>query len=310
MIAERLPLELPPHPYLELKDPCPVYDGRCWHLFGTGVREDCFEVFHATAPRVHGPWSWEPPVDVSSLTGSCLAAPGVVPDGPVLHMFQQTAYNELGSVVEHLISTDGGQTFDHARTALTSLPGTNEAGIYDPHPFAIGAEKYLSYSAFSVIGQPDIHLARSASGTWDGPWERLGTVLRHEEVWCHNQRGVEAYEWGLEGAQVQALPDGGVLLNGVCFLPGAVPGARQRVFVAVAEEVTGPWDVLGPLLPPLAGENAGENGHAALVEDDGELLMFLQERSLEQPRWDLALARLDADALSAWIAPLDEVEVA
>ena len=310
MIAERLPLELPPHHYLELKDPCPVYDGTSWHLFGTGVREHCFEVFHAMADDALGPWSWCPPVDVSTLRGSCVAAPGVIADGPVLHMFLQTTYNELDGVVEHLTSTDGGQTFDHARTALTSLPGTDEAGIYDPHPFTIGAEKYLAYSAFSVIGQPDVHLARSSSGTWDGPWERLGTVLRHEEVWCHNQRGITGYEWGLEGAQVQPLPDGGVLLNGVCFLPGAVAGARQRVFIAVAEAVTGPWDVLGPLLPPLAGENEGENGHAALVQADGELLLFMQERSLAQPRWGLALARLDAEALSAWLAPADDVEVA
>jgi hypothetical protein len=288
-------LALPPSHHVELKDPCAAHDGERWHLFGTGVTPTRFEVFHATSSRLAGPWSWEPPVDVSSLRGSCVAAPGVLYDEGRWHLFLQTTFNELGGVLEHLVSDDGGATFSHARTTLTSLPGTDESGLYDPHPCVVQGEKHLLYSAFAVIGQPEVHAARSLSGTWDGPWERLGPVLRHEDVHCHNQRGLPGYEWGLEAAQVVELADGRCVMNAVCFLPGQVPGARQRVFLAVADRITGPWEVVGPVVTPTLG--GGENGHGCLVEEHGSLFLLYQERSLAEPRWRLALTELDLDAL-------------
>lgn len=286
---------LPPSRYVELKDPCVEHDGREWHLFGTGVTRTAFEVVHATAPSLEGPWSWLPAVDVTTLRGSCVAAPGVVFDEGRWHLFLQTAYNELGGVLEHLVSDDGGASFDHARTSLTSLPGTDEAGVYDPHPCVVKGVKHLLYSAFSVVGQPDVHAARSTSGTWDGPWERLGPVLRHEQVWCHNQRETAGYEWGLEAAQVVELPDGRCLMNAVCFLPGQAQGARQRVFLALADDVEGPWEVLGPALAPPAG--GGENGHGCLVVDGDRLVLLHQERTVAEPRWRLALSELDLEVV-------------
>ena len=277
--------------YPELKDPCAVHDGSRWHLFGTGCLEQGVEVFHAVAESLDGPWEALPSVDVASLAGSCIAAPGLVADGEILHMFVQTEFNQLDGVVEHLVSDDLGQSFSHARTALTSDAAAGEAGIYDVHPCEVAGERYLVYSAFSVIGQPDVHLARSASGSWEGPWDRLGPVLRHEQVWCHNQRGTEAYEWGLEAAQLVELPDGRVLLNGVCFLPGQEPGTRQRLFLAVADRLGAPWTVLGPVLEPPGGETGGENGHACVVVDGDELVVLYQERSLEDPRWRLGSLR-------------------
>lgn len=228
---------------------------------------------------------------MSTLHGGCLAAPGVIAEGPLLHMFLQTEYNVIGGRIEHLVSDDGGATFAHARTALTSLRGTSEAGIYDPHPAEVFGQKYLAYSAFDVVGQPDVHLARSESGRWDGPWERLGPVLRHEDVWCHNQRGHEPYEWGLEGGQLVELPDGRVLLNAVCFLPDAAPGARQRVVFCLGRDVLGPYDVHGPVVPPEGGAGAGENGHATAVVLGHELALVFQERSAGLPRWRLGLGR-------------------
>jgi hypothetical protein len=288
---ERVQLDLDGSSYVEMKDPCPVYDGTRWHMFGTGVTgPHQFNVFHATADRLTGPWTLQEPVDVSTLTGGCVAAPGVIAEGQRLHMFLQTEYNAFDGRIEHLVSDDGGKTFAHARTAMTSLPGTDEAGIYDPDPAEIDGQKYLVYSAFSVIGSPDVHLARSISGSWDGPWERLGAALRHEEVWCHNQRGIEAYEWGLEGAQLVELPDGRVLLNAVCFLPGATAGTRQRVFFAVARDVLGPYEIAGPVLVPDGGHAAGENGHASLVVNGSDLALMFQERTLDNPHWRLGLA--------------------
>src|SRR4051794_40714373 len=78
-------LRLGAHHYLELKDPCPVYDGTTWHLFGTGVTApDSFEVFHATADRLSGPWEFQAPVPVP-FAGSCVAAPGAITDQGRLH---------------------------------------------------------------------------------------------------------------------------------------------------------------------------------------------------------------------------------
>ncbi len=276
--------------YLELKDPCPVYDGTRWHLFGTAIpAPHTFEILHATADELTGPWHVLAPVDGAGLAGSCVAAPGVAAENGRLHLFLQTEYNRFGGVVEHLVSDDGGVAFRHARTALTALPGTDEAGLYDPHPCTVHGQRYLAYSAFSTIGSPDVHVARSTSATWDGPWERLGPVLRHEHVAWQARRDREDYEWGLEAPQLLELPDGRVLLVGVCFLPGGLAGTRQRVFMAVAADPLGPYEVLGPVIEP---EEAGENGHGCAVVDRGDLWLFYQERTLPDPRWRLALAEV------------------
>lgn len=289
-LFDRCALTFPGSSYVQVKDPCPVLHAGSWHLFGTGVTGlNQFEVLHAVAPDVRGPWELTDPVAVASLTGGCIGAPGVVSDAGALHMFLQTDYNQLGGRIEALVSTDDGVTFAHQGTALDSEPGTDEAGIYDPHPARIGADCYLVYSAFSTIGEPDVHLARSASGTWAGPWERLGPILRHEDVVYHNQRGCVGYEWGLEGAQLLELPDGTVLLNGVCFLPDGPAACRQRIFFARAPQVLGPYEVKGPVIDPPTGRSQGENGHATVLLDGGDLVLFFQERDAVGA-WRYALA--------------------
>ncbi|HMC68327.1 MAG TPA: hypothetical protein VKJ07_04155, partial [Mycobacteriales bacterium] len=148
--------------YLAVKDPCPVHDGQRWHLFGTAITAPHeFELLHAVADELDGPWELLDPVEVDTIDGGCVAAPGVIAEDGVLHMFLQTDYNALGGRIEHVASTDGGVTFGHERTSLTSLPGTAEAGIYDPHPAMLWGRRFLVYSAFSVVGRPEIHLAVS-----------------------------------------------------------------------------------------------------------------------------------------------------
>ena len=292
----RTTLAMEPHPYASVKDPCPVRVGKRWHLFGTAAFEGYrYEILHATAKSPAGPWRLHPPSELNTasgapVSGNAVVAPGVIADGDTLHMFVQTEYNVLGGRVEHLVSTDGGASFTHRATALESLPGTGEAGIYDPHPAEIDGERYLIYSGFSVVGQPDLYLARSSSGDWHGPWERLGAILRHDQVPDHNQLGDPAYEWGLEGAQLVQLPDGRVLLNAVCFRSGAEVGDRQRVFFAIAPQPLGPYHVVGSVLDP---DGPGEIGHATVVIHDGELTLFFQERAGTGPwRYGLASATL------------------
>ena len=281
--------------YLEVKDPCVVRVEACWHLYGTGVTgPHRFEVLHASSDSPGGPWALHSPIRMpAALQGSCLGAPGVIAQGHGVHMFLQTDYNVFGGRVEHLMSRDGGATFAHSDTALRSERHGAEAGIYDAHPAEIGGRRYLSYSAFSVVGEPDIHLARSLSDSWDGPWERLGPILRHEDVPFHNARGAPGYEWGLEGAQLLELPGGNVLLNAVCFLDEGPSGSRQRVFTAHASMPEGPYTTAGPIFDAAEGEH----GHASALLEGGDIVFFLQRRAGAGQPWRYATMRVAHEAL-------------
>jgi hypothetical protein len=276
--------------FKDIKDPCPVFDGEKWHIFGSGgsVIEEHWKILHATAPAMLGPWREESPVILNGLSGVHVAAPGVVYDGGLFHMFVQTDFLATGGTVEYLISNDGVNFYNQG-TALHSISDSDEAGIYDPHPAIIGGQKYLVYAATPRIMKteaffrswPDVCLARSQSGTWDGPWERMGKILDHSHIaWHHNQHDHPEYEWGIEGPQLIELPNGKVLLNATCFLPNGKFGTRQRAFFALADTVTGPYITLGPVIDQDLHEwESGENGHAAAILEGFTLYLFYQARS-------------------------------
>jgi hypothetical protein len=299
-------------PYGGLKDPCVVRFRDQWHLFATGCKEGwTYDLVHAVADRLGGPWTMLPPSDVVGASGPSLCAPGVVADGERLHLFVQQAYNLLGGTITHLVSDDGGATFSARTTAIESLPGTSEAGVYDAHPCEVGGHKYLVYAGMAKVGEPDLHLARSASGTWDGPWDRLGPILTHDDVAdCHNPRGCDAYEWGLEGGQLSDLPDGRTLLCGVCFLPAGDHGSRQRVLFAVADDPAGPYDVIGPAIEPESYAAPGENGHATTVVEHGRVYLFFQHRDGDGPPWELFVTSIPAAALAGAVRRDEGREVA
>jgi hypothetical protein len=290
-----------PRRYPDVKDPSPVFDGTRWHLFGTGCVPGGCEILHSTAPALSGPWREERPpafYGVDRIRSRC--APGVVAEGRRLHLFLQHEFNVLGGQIEHLVSDDGGRTFRRARTALRSKARGGEAGIYDADAAEIAGQRYLSYAAMSVVGQPDLYLARSRTGSWDGPWERLGCILDHGRVPCHNQLGTEDYEWGLEGPQLLEIPGGGVLLTAVCFLPDRPAGHRQRLLLAVAEEATGPYVVLGAAVEPSHPGGAGENGHGtAVLREDGLVHLIYQERAGEGMPWRILRATTEQAAVRA-----------
>lgn len=291
-----------------LKDPCPVFDGARWHLYGTGFRgrDGCWRASHALSDDLEGPWAEAPPARLEGVDGGCVGAPGLVAgEGGDLHLFAQTDFAALGSTIEHLVSVDGGDTFVGRGTAVRpSRFRQAEAGVYDGHPSEVGGQPWLAYAAFARPGRPDLFVATSQSGSWAGPWKRHGRVLAHAQVAAHhNAHGDPAYEWGLEGPQLVELPDGATLLNAVCFLPGAPAGTRQRVFFAVGPGPAGPFRSIGPVLdPPPSGWESGENGHAAAVIRRGALWLFYQARPRgDGPwRWGLAVCSLThlAEALS------------
>lgn len=298
LVLERRGALYRPTRYPDVKDPSVVFDGRLWHVYGTGCGgPGGLEILHSTAPSLDGPWvELDPVVLVGADVVGSPAAPGVVAEGGRLHMYLQHAFDRLGGHLEHLVCEDGGSTFVHAGTALESIPGTAEAGIYDPDPALIGGERYLAYAGMSAVGRPDLFVARSESGAWDGPWQRGGRILGHHEVEYHNQLDDDDYEWGLEGPQLTELPDGTVLLTAVCFLGAHERGSRQRVLFAVADEPTGPYELLGPVIEPQGG--VGENGHGTSVVAGGDVRVVYQERAGEARPWHYRHAVLSASALS------------
>src|ERR1700750_2860835 len=81
----------------DVKDPCPVFDGQLWHMFGSSgtVTSETWSILHATAPGLFGPWT-EHDAIVLPVVGSGVAAPGVIYDGGVFHMFIQTEFMKSG----------------------------------------------------------------------------------------------------------------------------------------------------------------------------------------------------------------------
>src|SRR5205814_2059680 len=77
----------------DIKDPCPVFDGTQWHMYGSGgnVRTETWKIYHATAGGLEGPWTQQPLIELP-VEGSGVAAPGVIFDGGLFHMFIQTEF--------------------------------------------------------------------------------------------------------------------------------------------------------------------------------------------------------------------------
>jgi hypothetical protein len=291
---------LEPRSVRDTKDPCPVFDGERWHLFGSAgsVIGEEWLIFHATAPTLHGPWREERPIRLP-IDGSGVAAPGVVFEGGTFFMFVQTEFMKPHGVVEFLTSGDGFH-WTHVDTALRCRPGTEEDGIYDPHPAIIGGERFLVYSAMprGFPPKPDIFLAKSKTASWHGPWQRLGKILDHADIeHHHNPRNHPDYEWGIEGAQLLELPDGRVLLNATCFLPHGSRGERQRVFLAVADDPVGPYRSIGPVIDP---PESGENGHSTVLLHGSDIVICYQSRLKSTSHsWRYGLTVRELSALHA-----------
>jgi hypothetical protein len=279
--------------FKDVKDPCICFDGTTWHIYGSGgdtYREE-WEILHATAPAIEGPWTEQEPVRLRGVEGPHVAAPTVIydPEDKLFHMAVQKDFMDVGGIA-YLVSADG-HVFTKMRSLLEPKSGM-EGGLYDPHFSIVNGKKYLAYAGIPAILadsprkliQPDVYLARSVTDRWSGHWKRTKVALRHEDIaWHHNSREHPDYEWGIEGPQLVELPSGKVLMNATCFIEEGRRGTRQRVFFAVADTVEGPYTSIGPVLPTtevdLPEWENGENGHASAIVQGDELYLFYQARS-------------------------------
>lgn len=274
--------------YKDTKDPCICFDGTTWHIYGSGgdTWPEEWQLLHATAPDIEGPWTEQDSLTLIGLSGTHVAAPSVMyePEDGLYHMAVQRDFTNVGGGIEYLTSPDG-QTFTHDRT-LIQPEGLHEAGLYDPHFAQIRDDKYLVYSGIPgsiprdmpFVPQPDLYLARSMTGLWRGPYQRLGLILDHDAIsWHHNNPNHPDYEWGIEGPQLVELPGGRVLLNATSFLEQGARGSRQRVFFALSDTPEGPFTSLGPVLSERDGTwESGENGHASVIVHGDKLYLFYQ----------------------------------
>src|SRR5581483_9591138 len=80
----------------DTKDPCPVFDGKQWHIFGSGgnVDGEQWKILHARAPAIEGPWTERRAASLVGLAGDHVCAPGVIYDAAEkqFHMFIQTDF--------------------------------------------------------------------------------------------------------------------------------------------------------------------------------------------------------------------------
>lgn len=132
---------------ISVKDPCPVFDGKLWHLFTTyGTHKgEVWNCIHFKARQIEGPYGLRQILHVD-LPGKGIAAPGVLIDENGFHLFVQTEYLKSGGRVGYMKSKDG-VGWSRPIIVMRSVSRTDHAGICDPHPALIGGRKVLAYSA-------------------------------------------------------------------------------------------------------------------------------------------------------------------
>jgi UDP-N-acetylglucosamine/UDP-N-acetylgalactosamine diphosphorylase len=289
------------------KDAIRVFYRGKWHIYGTGheMKDPSNPppghrphrgsiMFHLIADREAGPYlELNPPVLSGKFPKGIYEAPTVIAEGDTLHMFAQTTYYRFGGTIEHFVSTDG-HYFSWANTAIKSVPGGLQGGVYDVDAVelpTVGGRKQpaLVYSGFSREGgrddrpDPRVFIAFGRNG-WDGPFPNgKRPILSDKQVPWHNSHDPANpyYEWGLEGAQLMPLPNGELLMLCVAFekRPGRDYMAAQRLLFALYDSRLNLTAVSNPILPIVKGWE--EYGHGSMMidaEDPTKLRMLYQAR--------------------------------
>jgi hypothetical protein len=316
----RLPKHLQRH--YEIKDPSVVMIApdkfMMFASIGNSQRQEWL-VGRFEASSLQGPWIELEPVKFVNLSGPQLCAPAVTYDPAKAEapweMYIQTACFEADGIIALATSKDG-ETFHGVPTVLASRetvanPPAPVIGVYDVGVSEVkqGDEELLCmlYSGYRRVGCGDLFLSTRRKNDPTAQWSTGECLLAQEAVPFHNSPDYEHFEWGLEGAKLIQLADDSFLLIGVCFLP--LPheylGTRQRVFLAAAKSINGPFVPMGTPFLPVAVESGeaaqekairrGENGHPDTLIIDNQLWVIYQERSGNGQPWYLRYAVYEMD---------------
>lgn len=299
---------LPQHQnqHYEIKDPSVVKinDGSyvMYASIGNSI-EQTWLVGRFIANNLLDEWQEIEPVIFHNLAGPQLCAPAVMYENingqNLWTMYIQTACFEADGIIAFATSNDGQNFYGQphplaSRETIVNSPSP-VIGVYDA---GISEIKYqgedllcLLYSGYRRIGCGDLYLSTKRKN--EEQWSAGKCIISQEDIPFHNRPDDEFFEWGLEGAKLVQLADDCLMMIGVCFLPlpnGAL-GTRQRVFLAVADNINGPYKPVGtPFAPQKNDGKSGENGHPDTLVNDEELVVIYQERLGNGQPWHLRAA--------------------
>jgi hypothetical protein len=338
ILLNRLPGEATSHPeqkdpsFIErvredyLNDPATPYRYIGYTSSGESVNQH-WKVARYGTNDLMGPWQELRSPTLIGLSGPQLCAPALryeFEDGqPRYSLYIQTACFEPGGVIMEAESTDG-VTFRGKPEPLVTKDSVRAKrpliGVYDPSYSQVTVDgrmhDCLTFTGITRMNphwpheaMGDIYLMLRERGTSRARWSEPRLVLEMSDIMFHNQprqakEGWCVYEWCPEGTQVLGLDDKHYLMIGVCFLPKGegCDGERQRVFLAAADNIQGPYVAFARPFEPVDGK--GENGHPDTVVDwENQVLeVILQERGRQLPDgagapWGLRHGQLDLQLL-------------
>ena len=263
----------------EIKDPSVVRQEDGTYImyatvFGPAIgKNENIGRFHAH--DLKGPWTKLAPARVQGIEGPEICAPQIIRTAhegkPLWLMYVQTSCFSEDGIIIAATSQDGIDFYAAAQPAMTrknlAPPYADKAiSIYDVSISGITrhgvAHECMAFSAYRKIGSGDIFMSVRKKGDTDWPPARM--VLKQEDVGFHNHPDSPHFEWGLEGAKIMQVDDDCFILFGVCFLDKDENGIgkRQRVFIAGAHAVEGPYTALETPIQPVRYK-AGKGGKRA-----------------------------------------------
>jgi hypothetical protein len=200
--------------YKDAKDPCICFDGITWHIFGSGgdTWPEEWELLHATAPDIEGPWTEQDSLTLIGLRGPHVAAPtvmfedGTVPYGGAARLHGRGRRYRIPHEPD-------GQTFTWvARSSVprgTANPASTTRTCGDTRRTIPGV---LRHSRF----HPDRHALHPAAGPVPGAQHdghvggavpALGCILDHDAIaWHHNRLGIPTTNGASKGRSCLSFP--------------------------------------------------------------------------------------------------------
>lgn len=305
--------------HYEIKDPSVVQVADSSYMMYASIGNSLTQTwlvgrFVASHPTAE--WQELEPVSFTNLSGPQLCAPAVtfsVVDGsPMWEMYIQTACFEEDGRIVYATSTDGQRFEGQPQPLVTKSDVTQDTipvvGVYD-----VGVSEVklpdkellcMMYSAYRKVGCGDIYVSYKDKHDRNANWTKGERVIAQEDVPFHNRPDYEHFEWGLEGAKLLQLSDDCFVIIGVCFMPKPAHflGTRQRVFMAAASSIHGPFKPLGlPFVPMSSVHQTGENGHPDTLIEGNKLWVIYQERTGDGQPWHLRTAAFDLPALEQFV---------